>query len=334
MPHSHHSHSGQFCKHATGTLEDVVRAALQQGFETYGLTEHVPRYRTQDLYPEEHDAGLSPDALRAQFAAFLDEAHRLKEIYAGEINVLVGLETEFITDRDMDELDALLKSTNVDGRPARIEYLVGSVHHVRGIPIDFDRDTYLKALSTFRPTTPHSDEEHTEHATTEAFLCAYLDAQHTLLTRFRPEVVGHFDLCRLYTPQLRFADYPAALARVRRNVAFAVEYGAAFELNAAAFRKGWDAAYPGADVVEIILQAGGRFVLSDDSHGPHAVGLNYHRIPEYARRMGISELWVLERDAQVQNAAGRNVVLRRVPGQWLEHPFWSRKLEEQEKNVS
>ena len=53
MPYSHHSHSGQFCRHATGTLEDVVLEAIQQGFEIYGLSEHVPRYRTGDLYPEE-----------------------------------------------------------------------------------------------------------------------------------------------------------------------------------------------------------------------------------------------------------------------------------------
>lgn len=53
MPHSHHSHSGQFCKHASGLLEEVVHAAVQQGFELYGLTEHVPRYREEDMYPEE-----------------------------------------------------------------------------------------------------------------------------------------------------------------------------------------------------------------------------------------------------------------------------------------
>ena len=53
MPFSLHSHSGQFCKHAAGTLEEVVREVVDQGFEVYGLTEHVPRYRQQDLYPEE-----------------------------------------------------------------------------------------------------------------------------------------------------------------------------------------------------------------------------------------------------------------------------------------
>ena len=53
MPYSHHSHSGQFCKHASGTLEEVVKEAISQGFKLYGLTEHVPRYRLQDRYPEE-----------------------------------------------------------------------------------------------------------------------------------------------------------------------------------------------------------------------------------------------------------------------------------------
>lgn len=53
MPYSHHSHSGQFCKHASGSLEEVVLEAIRQGFEMFGLTEHVPRYRSTDLYPEE-----------------------------------------------------------------------------------------------------------------------------------------------------------------------------------------------------------------------------------------------------------------------------------------
>ena len=62
MPFSHHSHSGQFCRHARGTLEEVVQEAIRQGFHTYALTEHVPRHRLSDLYPEEVRAvGLMVD---------------------------------------------------------------------------------------------------------------------------------------------------------------------------------------------------------------------------------------------------------------------------------
>jgi len=53
MPYSHHSHSGQFCHHGSGSLESMVEAAAKRGFKMYALTEHCPRWREQDLYPEE-----------------------------------------------------------------------------------------------------------------------------------------------------------------------------------------------------------------------------------------------------------------------------------------
>ena len=53
MPFSLHSHSGQFCQHATGMLEEIVLEAIKKKFLVYGLSEHCPRYRIQDLYPEE-----------------------------------------------------------------------------------------------------------------------------------------------------------------------------------------------------------------------------------------------------------------------------------------
>ena len=54
MAFTMHSHSGQFCPgHAKDQLEDVIRHAISIGYKTIGLTEHMPRYEEQDLYPEE-----------------------------------------------------------------------------------------------------------------------------------------------------------------------------------------------------------------------------------------------------------------------------------------
>ncbi|RDB25993.1 putative histidinol-phosphatase [Hypsizygus marmoreus] len=304
MPHSHHSHSGQFCKHASGLLEGVVQEAIHQGFEVYGLTEHVPRYRSEDLYPEE--AGMSVDALAKQFDDFMEEAHRLKELYATKISLLVGLETEFITDSDLDSLDALLNRLG-----PRVDYIVGSIHHVGGIPIDFDLATFHKSLHSMK----------TESEEQELFLCAYFDAQYQILQRFRPEIIGHFDLCRLFTPDMIFSDHPLAWKKMERNIMYAIGYGALFEVNAAAFGKNWDTAYPARDVVESILKQGGRFALSDDSHGPHAVGLNYKRMAEYLRATGVSEIWYLQ-ESQVPNAAGRTVQAVKLDGEWWNHVFW------------
>jgi histidinol-phosphatase (PHP family) len=261
MPHSHHSHSGQFCKHATGSLEDVVKEALNQGFEIYGLTEHAPRYRVMDLYPEEvirphcriYDKltfsknDISVEDLMTKFEAFLNEAHRLRYEYATTLKLLVGLETEYISALDLDGLSRLLQI-----HKGRIDYIVGSIHHVNGIPIDFDFDTYRRCLDNV-PLPAHvtdSTEANQGRERLGVFFDVYFDAQFELLNKFHPEIIGHIDLCRLYSPDLQLRAFPRSWAKLERNIKFAVAYGALFEVNAAAFRKGWNTAYPGDDVAE------------------------------------------------------------------------------------
>ncbi|KAG8722989.1 histidinolphosphatase [Ceratobasidium sp. 395] len=292
---SHHSHSGQFCRHAVGTLEEVVKTAIAAGFKVYGLTEHVPRYRREDLYPEE--TNTEPADLAHTFDLYLKEAHRLKVAYAAQITLLVGLETDFITFNDLDQLEALLVRYS-----GQIEYVVGSVHHCNGIPIDFDKATFEKSVASFADT-PSTINDKAPTPTQISYLNAYFDAQLQLMERIHPEVIGHFDVCRLYTPNLSLR---AVWPRVERNVKYAIEYGAVFELNAAAFRKEWDSAYPGREIVELIKSLGGGFVLSDDSHGPAAVGLNYDRLLSYVQEMSIKKVAHLETGTQCSKS-GRQI---------------------------
>ena len=55
MPFSHHSHSGEFCAHASDKLEAVVLEAIRRKMQVFALTEHMPRDKDMDLYPEEVD---------------------------------------------------------------------------------------------------------------------------------------------------------------------------------------------------------------------------------------------------------------------------------------
>jgi len=43
----------EFCTHAVDSLEDVILEAIRQKFDTFALTEHMPRDQSSDLYPEE-----------------------------------------------------------------------------------------------------------------------------------------------------------------------------------------------------------------------------------------------------------------------------------------
>lgn len=85
------------------------------------------------------------------------------------------------------------------------------------------------------------------------FLLDYFDAQYQLITTHRPEVIGHFDLCLLWTPDLRLdgPEMTGVWEKVKRNIKAVVEYGGLFEANAAALRKGWDTSYPSRAILQV-----------------------------------------------------------------------------------
>lgn len=204
---------------------------------------------------------VSLDELRDTFCAFVKEARRLQAVYADKISLLVGLETEFITEDDPDRLLQLI--SEVGG----VDYIVGSVHHANGVPIDFDEGTFRRALDSCIPD-PGSSADATaadDESKWECLTLDYLEAQYALMTRVRPQVIGHFDLCRLYRPSYSFAERPEVWALVERNVKYAISYGALFEANAAAFRKGWESAYPGQEVVKVGCLCGAQRCLADQA---------------------------------------------------------------------
>ncbi|KAF8333022.1 histidinol-phosphatase [Cantharellus anzutake] len=321
--HSHHSHSGQFCRHANGALSEVAQAAVLKGFSVYGLTEHAPRYRTRDLYPEESD--LSIEDLSSAFDTFVNEAHNVREEHSSSATAfLVGLETDYITDLD------LVMTENLLARHGdKFDYIVGSIHHVNEIPIDFDRETFERALGSFGgsdapDSTTASLINQDIPQNYQDLIISYLDSQYKLMQGLHPEIIGHFDLFRLYNPSITFSasSTPAIWERIMRNVQYAIEYGALFEANAAAFRKGWDTAYPGKEIARLIVDHGGRFALSDDSHGPEFIGLNYSRLRAYLHDvLEVPTIYHLEQ-SRVCNRGGRKVRAVASTGLWWEDPFW------------
>lgn len=282
----------------------MITTAIEKGFTHYNLTEHIPRSHVDHLYPEEVAENLTPNDLQNTFNEYLVEARKCASDHADKIQVLVGAELENIDGRTNSELEFVEGILRDDRKGQwRIDYVVGSVHHVHGIPIDFDKSTFEKALLHFSQSSLQGNDRMRAHL---LLMKAYLDAQFALIQRFQPEVIGHFDLCRLFekdTPMTLAgkdgisADLHPLLAEVdeavKRNVKTATSYGSLFEINTASVRKGWPTPYPGEDVLDIILAHKGRLCLSDDAHSHEQIGLNYHKAYEYLHRKEVSEVYYL-----------------------------------------
>ncbi|KEQ73647.1 histidinol-phosphatase [Aureobasidium namibiae CBS 147.97] len=268
MPHSHHSHSGQFCAHATCTLEEMVQQAISLHMDTLALTEHIPR-DTADLYPEETDAKTLVDL----FDAYYSEALRLREKYASQINVLIGFESEWIRPESHNIIKDLLSRYKFD-------LFMGSIHHTHTKPIDYDRDMYHEA----RQISGGSDED---------VFAAFFDEQYDMLKTLTPPLVGHFDLIRLKSddPERNWTTMPAVWEKIVRNLDFVASYGGILELNSSAIRKGMSEPYPKAEICKEFSKKGGRFALSDDSHATSQVGLNFSKVLAFIESTGIDQVY-------------------------------------------
>jgi len=220
----------EFCTHAVNTLEDVILEAIRQNFTSLALTEHMPRDRPEDLYPEEKH--LTPADLHTTFARYYAAAVCLRKKYAAQIPLLIGFETEYIRPESVPFILRLEREFEFD-------FCVGSIHHVRGIPIDYDSAMWEEAAGVCGGL--------------EGLFAAYFDEQYELLRAVKPLVVGHFDVIRLWAPDkmVRLGQWEGVWEKVVRNIELVIEYGGAFELNSAAFRKGFDEPYPTSEIAAV-----------------------------------------------------------------------------------
>lgn len=293
--HSHHSHSGDYVSHAKDTLDDIAQRAVDLKFDTFCLTEHMPRLDNKHLYPEELELNFTKETLEAKFDKYYVHALRIqKEKFDNGCltKFLVGLEVEGL---DLSHIEYV---KTLKEKYPQLDMYVGSVHHVKGIPIDFNREEWLAAKEKCGGSL-HSIYK------------AYFEMLRTVVTELKPPVIGHIDLIRLFASdddvdsitglklkhlsiEQHWPDIWEIIVSILRQVK---SYGGLIEINSAAIRKGWNTPYPKEQLAKAVIRyCDGRFCLSDDSHSIDQVGLNYHKSLDYIKNLGLKQIWYLDID--------------------------------------
>jgi histidinol-phosphatase (PHP family) len=267
----HGGHSGEFCCHASGTLEETILAYLEDGFAAVGITEHIPPENDRRLYPDEIAAGLDAAGLYRRFAGFVTAARRLQEKYASRITIYLGFETEAWPGYGP-AVRALVKTFRPD-------YLVGSVHHVEGIPFDYSPEEYRAAAE--------------KTGGVEALYCRYYDLQLEMIERLRPGLVGHLDLVRIHDPE--WPDrmkLPPIACRIRRNLKRMEELSLILDCNCRRLPAGGET-YPAREILLWARELGVAAVPGDDSHSPAEAGRGIREGIELLEELGFSTDWPL-----------------------------------------
>ena len=267
----HGGHSGSFCGHATDALADVVAAYAAQGFEWICLTEHMAPLSGSMMPPEERQRGMDVDTVQKRFDSYFAEARRLQAQWRGQMDILVGFETEGYSGYQA-EVATLINRHQPD-------MLVGSVHHMHDLLFDDRLEDYQRAAQI--------------SGGIEQLYCDYFDVQLELINHFEPAVVGHFDLIRIHDPdyQQRW-ELPAVRDRALRNLDRIEELGLILDLNVRALGKGAPEPYISEPLMAHAIAAGIAMTTGDDSHGVDSIGKGLEQGVSILRSRGGSTSWV------------------------------------------
>ncbi len=266
----HGGHSGQFCTHAEDRLEDIVNQYIRLGFPAVGISEHAPPPGDQFLYPDEKEKGLTAFDLYRRFGNYVETINTLKDKYAAKIRIFAGMETETYTGY-ADHTRHLVHTFNLD-------YIVGSVHHLRDVCFDYSADQYEKIAADL--------------GSIEAMYAEYFDLQHEMISRLKPFVVGHFDLIRIYD---RHGDIhlssPPIVDKIRRNLSLIRNLGLVLDYNLRPLSKGGKSPYVDLSILMEARKMGIPVVPGDDSHSVKEAGAHVHTAIKTLQRLGFDTQW-------------------------------------------
>lgn len=266
----HGGHSGQYCDHATDKLEEIIKRYIELGFSWVGITEHTPAISTQLLDPGQVKLGLTPKTLMATFASYMDECRQLQHKYSDEIQIFAAMEIETYSGYEH-FVPYLLERFQPD-------YMVGSVHFVDDISIDYSKKTYTSAVRQLGGI--------------KELYCRYFDLQYEMLQLFRPAVVGHFDLIRIFDAEYKSRlKQPEIMQRITRNLELIKDLELILDLNLRSLVKGADEPYISRSILEMARDMDIAVVPGDDSHGVASVGGYMDQGISLLTELGFSTQW-------------------------------------------
>ncbi len=275
----HGGHSGQFCEHAESTLREILEAAVNIGYSTFGVSEHAPRQDPRFLYSSELAKGYNIDLLFSQFDAYAHQCRLLQKEFTDRLHVLCGFETEVVPSTSYIESMLTLQ------REYGFDYMVGSVHHVNEIPIDYTPREFTAAVESCDGL--------------ESFCERYYHLVCEMIEALQPEVVAHLDLVRRYAPKGANLATPRIRKAAESAIQAARNHNCILDINTAGWRKDLGSPYPETWLVQLAIEAGLPFCFGDDSHKPADVGYRIDEARRYLLDQGVKSIMTLQKHNEV-----------------------------------
>lgn len=247
----YHLH-GDFCGHAEGEPEDYVLEAISKGFKEIGISAHLPKV----VDPDPYHAMLEEDLPR-----YVGLVGRLREKYADEITVRLGIEADYFPGHE-DDTARLLKAYPFD-------YVLGAVH--------FIGDWHFTSLAG-RDRYAAEDPA----VVFPEYFRLLADAVSTGLF----DILAHPDALRKESfrpPRQMLEEYAAIAGMLAAG-------GMAVEVSSAGLRRGAGSLYPEKDFLRACLAENVPVTPGSDAHTPLDVGRDFEELFRFLEEAGARDI--------------------------------------------
>ena len=201
---------------------------------------------------------------------------KLKERYAGKMDILCGLEWDLFSDDD----------------PHAYDYFIGSAHYVQGpktgkyYEIDW-REEDLRACID-------NEFDGDGLAVAEAYF-----ANVAKVAEKKPTILGHFDLIKKINDNNKFFDENAPRYTAAANAALmaAARNRCVLEVNTSGVYRGFRKDYfPSDELLKEWLILSGNVVITADAHEVKALTFDFEKVAAKLKELGYTKVQVLRKD--------------------------------------
>ena len=252
---NYHTHST--FSDGKNTPEEIVLLAIEQGFDCIGFSDH----------------GNTPFDLRycmTDLDGYIAEINRLKEKYAGKIDILLGIEEDIFTPVDREKFDYVISSSH---------YLFKDEEY---LPFDSTYEYFSTALSHFDSPLAMAKQYFNT-------LCKYIE-------NTKPKIIGHFDLITKYEEKEKsvFFNDEAYWELAENAIKKALQVDCIFEVNTGLITRGFRSSpCPHDRLLKIIFEKGGKVMLSSDSHQKETLTAYFDKAKEILKQVGFTKAYAL-----------------------------------------
>lgn len=241
--------------------EAMVQKAVELGFRALGFSEHS--YNDFDCF------GMD----EVKETAYMSEINRLREKYAGVIELYCGIEQDYLS------------------HPIRegYDYVIGSVH------VLYKNGEYCVVDNTLSELISAIERNYggDRYALAEEYYAYLADIKR----KTNCDIVGHFDL--LTKNNERGLVFDTSEPRYRRAYMSAIEALApsrpVFEINTGAMARGYRTApYPCLEILKALRERNLPIMINSDCHDKNKLTCGFELSEELAREAGYTERAVIK----------------------------------------